>query len=251
MEILFLLFLIIRSKLQVAPALDGLKNFDPQVYKIPKDSPVPRITASKKQSEMGKISNLITDMTLQGAKSDEVARAIRHSMVVIDSEKHNLDYKLSEQDNGIRSLKEKYQGKSNAGAATLISRAGAKPPIPEMRPRSARRGGPIDSATGRRILEPTGRTRSEVKVTRDSTGKKIYVPTGKTVPITYRPKRLAVTDDAYSLVDSPAFVMEKIYANHSNKLKAMANTARKEALEITPHPHQRWLRKYMLQKFIH
>ena len=106
-------------------------------------------------------------------------------------------------------MKEKYQGKSNAGAATLISRAGAKPPIPEMRPRSARRGGPIDPATGRRILEPTGRTRSEVKVTRDPvTGKKTFVPTGKTVPITYRPKRLAVTDDAYSLVDSPAFVME-------------------------------------------
>ena len=76
-----------KKQITSTPALDGLKNFDPQVYKIPKDSPVPRITASKKQSEMGKISNLITDMTLfRNAKSDEVARAIRHSMVVIDSE---------------------------------------------------------------------------------------------------------------------------------------------------------------------
>ena len=223
------------KKITSTPALEGLKNFDPIVYAIPPGSPIPSITASKKQSEMGKISNLITDMTLQGAKTDEVARAIRHSMVVIDSEKHNLDYKLSENDNGIRSLKEKYQGKSNAGAATLISRAGAKPPIPEMRLRSARRGGPIDPVTGKRVLEPTGRTRAEVKVSRDPrTGKKIYTPTGRRIPITYRPKRLSVTDDASSLVDSPAFVMEKIYAAHSNRLKGLANQSRKEALQISP-----------------
>lgn len=224
-----------KRQITSTPPLEGLKDFDPMVYAIPHGSPIPRISPSMKQSEMGKISNLITDMTLQGAKSDEVARAIRHSMVVIDSEKHNLNYKLSEQDNGIRSLKEKYQGKSNAGAATLISRAGAKPPIPELRPRSARRGGPIDPATGKRILEPTGRTRAEIRVSRDpKTGKKIYTPTGRRIPITYRPKRLAVTDDAFNLVDSPAFVMEKIYATHSNKLKGLANTARKEALQIKP-----------------
>lgn len=226
-----------KKQITSTPALEGLKDFDPMVYALPHDSPIPRISASMKQSEMGKISNLITDMTLQGAKSDEVARAIRHSMVVIDSEKHNLNYKLSEQDNGIRSLKEKYQGKSNAGAATLISRAGAKPPIPEMRPRSARRGGPIDPATGKRILEPTGRTRAEVKVSRDpKTGKKVYTPTGRRIPITYRPKRLAVTDDAFSLVGTPPTRIENIYATHSNKLKSLANQARKEALQIKPPP---------------
>lgn len=217
------------------PPLEGLKDFDPMVYALPPNSPIPRISASMKQSEMGKISNLITDMTLQGAKSDELARAIRHSMVVIDSEKHNLNYKLSEQDNGIRSLKEKYQGKSNAGAATLISRAGAKPPVPEMRLRSARRGGSIDPATGKRVLEPTGRTRAEVKVSRDpKTGRKVYTPTGRRVPITSRPKRLAVTDDAFTLTSSPPTVMERIYATHSNRLKGLANTARKEALQINP-----------------
>jgi hypothetical protein len=59
---------------------------------------------------MGKVSNLITDMTIQGASSDDMARAIRHSMVVIDSEKHDLDFKRSAKDNGILDLKEKYQG---------------------------------------------------------------------------------------------------------------------------------------------
>ena len=63
------------------------------------------------QTEMGKVSNLITDMTLKGATQDELARAVRHSMVVIDAEKHKLDYKQSEIDNGIASLKEEVSGK--------------------------------------------------------------------------------------------------------------------------------------------
>ena len=233
------------KKITSTPALEGLKHFDPLVYTIHEGSPIPRITAVKKQSEMGKISNLITDMTLQGAKSDEVARAIKHSMVVIDSEKHNLDYKQSEVDNGIRSLKEKYQGKSNAGAKTLISRAGAKTPIPEMRLRSARRGGSIDPTTGKRVLEPTGRTRAEVKLQIDpKTSRKNWIPTGRIVPVMYRPKRLAVTDDAFTLVDKPGFRMEHLYANHSNKLKAMANSARKDALQIKSPPADKVAKKH-------
>ena len=58
---------------------------------------------------MGVISNLITDMTLRGADEDELARAVKHSMVVIDAEKHKLDYKRSEQENGIPELKQKWQ----------------------------------------------------------------------------------------------------------------------------------------------
>ena len=222
-----------RKQVKSTPALEGLKDFDTMIYRIPDGSPIPRIKSITKQSEMGKISNLITDMTLQGAKSDELARAIRHSMVVIDAEKHHLDYKLSERDNGIRALKEKYQGRSNAGARTLISRAGAEPPIPEMRRRSPRRGGPIDPATGKIVLEPTGRTRPEVKLHTDpKTGKKSWVRTGRDVPIMGKYKRLSITDDAYSLVDPPGFRMERLYADHSNRLKAVANKARKEALQI-------------------
>lgn len=77
-------------------------------------------------TEMGKISNLITDMTLAGASDDKLARAVKHSMVVIDAEKHKLDYKQSEIDNNIAALKKEYQPKENGtfgGAATLLSRA--------------------------------------------------------------------------------------------------------------------------------
>lgn len=77
-------------------------------------------------TEMGKISNLITDMTLAGASNDKIARAVKHSMVVIDAEKHKLDYKQSEIDNNIAALRKEYQGKADGtsgGAATILSRA--------------------------------------------------------------------------------------------------------------------------------
>ena len=77
----------------------------------------------EKAVEMGKISNLITDMTLQGASPDEIARATKHAQVVIDAPKHKLDWKASEQANGILALKKKYQGGETHGAATLISKA--------------------------------------------------------------------------------------------------------------------------------
>lgn len=77
-------------------------------------------------TQMGMISNLITDMTLAGATDDELARAVKHSMVVIDAEKHKLDYKASEIDNNISALQKKYQPKEGGragGAATILSRA--------------------------------------------------------------------------------------------------------------------------------
>ena len=77
-------------------------------------------------TEMGKISNLITDMTLAGASDDKLARAVKHSMVVIDAEKHKLDYKQSEIDNNIAALQKEYQLKESGrygGAATLLSKS--------------------------------------------------------------------------------------------------------------------------------
>src|SRR5436190_2428855 len=126
-----------RRSVKSTPALEGLKGFDPQVYKIPKGSSIPHISPSRMQQEMGKVSNLITDMTIHGASTDELARAVRHSMVVIDSEKHGLDFVQSEKDNGIPALKEKYQGGKRAGASTLISLAGSEVRVPQRIERRA------------------------------------------------------------------------------------------------------------------
>lgn len=218
--------------------LEGLKSFDPQSYKIPDDSPIPRMTAARKGFEMGNVSNLITDMTIHGAKSDELARAVKHSMVVIDAEKHGLDWKQSEKDHGIRSLKEKYQSSSKGlGASTLISRARSQTRISEQNPRSFAKGGPIDPVTGKKVFEPTGYTRPvRKKVVDPKTGNVSYVDTGKVEPKLVKSVRLAETDDAFSLVDSPGTRMEAIYAEHSNTLKALANTARKESLPLKGMP---------------
>jgi predicted transcriptional regulator len=225
-----------KGSVKSTPALEGLKGFDPQVYKIPAGSSIPKISSSRKQQEMGKVSNLITDMTIHGAKSDELARAVRHSMVVIDSEKHGLDYLQSEKDNGIRALKEKYQGGSRAGAATLISRARAETRVPEKNPRSAAKGGPIDPVTGKKMFEETGRVVPVRKVVKDPvTGRKTYVDTGTTEIKRVKSQRLVETDNAHTL--SSGTQMEAIYAEHSNTLKALANTARKEAVNTKPAPY--------------
>ena len=78
----------------------------------PKDiyqSPIQTISHKALQTELGKVSNLITAMALNGATRDELKRAIRHSMVVIDAEKYQLDYKQSAIDHGIPELQKKYQ----------------------------------------------------------------------------------------------------------------------------------------------
>lgn len=123
-----------RVKITSTPPLKGLEDFDPKMsyperpgMKYMKD---PKTGKDATQSEMGRISNLITDMTLAGASQDELARAVRHSMVVIDAGKHKLDYKQSEIDNNIAELQRKYQigydknGRIKyGGASTIISRA--------------------------------------------------------------------------------------------------------------------------------
>jgi transposase len=222
-----------------APALKDLQGFDPQSYKIPDDSPIPRITPSRKQQEMGNVSNLITDMTLRGADAPELARAVKHSMVVIDSEKHGLNWKQSEIDNGIPALKQKYQDGKRAGAATLISRAGAEKRIPERKT-----GYKIDPETGRKIYTETGRMIPERKRTVDPvSGKVTYVSTGRTVPVKIVTTKLADTEDAFTLVSKSPTPMEVIYAEHSNRLKAMANTARKEAVSTKNTPYSPSARK--------
>jgi len=231
-----------RRQVEHSPALEGLKSFDPMTYKIPKDSPIPHISPARKQTEMGKVSNLITDMTIHGASNDELARAVRHSMVVIDSEKHGLDFKQSEKDNGILSLKEKYQGGKRAGAKTLISRATAETRIPERRPRPASKGGPIDPVTGKNVFEETGRTIPEFRTRTDpATGRKIRVETGRQIPKREVHEQLSVIDDAHLL--SSGTTMEGIYAAHSNRLKAMANSARKEAVGTKPQNYSPSARK--------
>jgi len=200
-----------RGQVKHAPTLEALKGFDAK-HLYPKYEGMPKMTDLEKQKEMGSISNLITDMTIKGANQDEIARAIKHSMVVIDAQKHELNYKQSEVDHGIKELKTKWQKEGrNRGASTLISRAGAEVRIPERK-----QGFLVDKKTGAKIFRETGR------MTIDKSG--------NPVPKMQKSKRLAETSNAHTLVGKNPTIIETIYADHSNRLKAMANDARKTAL---------------------
>lgn len=206
-----------KTKIKTADTLEGLKDFDPQ-RRYPEYEGMKRMTAREKGMQMGLVSNLITDMTIKGASSDELARAVRHSMVVIDAEKHKLNWKQSAEDNGISQLMRKYQGRSQGGASTLISRATSRADIPHRTKRKAAEGGPVDKETGKRVFTESGESWVDKK-------------TGKTVFRTTQVKKLEVTDDAHTL--SSGTPIERLYADHSNRLKAMANLARKAAVNTT------------------
>src|SRR5690606_37902290 len=206
------------GKVKSSAPLQSLKDFDPQTA-YPRYEGMPVMSARAKQQQMGQVSNLITDMTIKGATNSELARAVRHSMVVIDAEKHKLNYKQSEKDNGIRDLKKKYQARpdgSPGGASTLISRASSEQRVPDRRLRRASDGGPVDRETGKVVYTYTNET---------------YVnKAGKTVPRQIKSTKMYETDDARKL--SSGTKMEDIYANHANKLKSLGNSARKEAVSI-------------------
>lgn len=192
------------------PPYDGMITIDGGVYNAKTkevDYKGKRPRTQIKQLKMGDVSNLITDMTIKGANPNEIARAVRHSMVVIDSEKHHLDYKKSYNDNGIAGLKARYQGGPRSGAATLISRAESPKYVDFRKER-------IDPKTGKKVYEYTPQS----FVNKES----------KTITRRLKSTKMAETDDAFTL--SSGTTIETVYATHANKLKAMANKARKEAL---------------------
>ena len=205
------------QKIETSKPLKELRDFNPcEQYKAyPGMKRVGEGDGFHHGTEMGKVSNLITDMTIGGATEKEIARAVKHSMVVVDAEKHNLDWKRSYSDNGIAELKEKYQGGKNAGASTLISKAKSPATIDERK--QVYKNGGIDPVTGKKLYENTGR---EYESPRGS---------GKYKKATTTITKMEKAEDAYEL--SSGSVIENVYAAHANRLKALANKARKSFLE--------------------
>lgn len=214
-----------KVKITSTPPLKGLEGFDPKLeYGGKPEGSFKQMRNTQK--EMGVVSNLITDMTLKGATQDELARAVRHSMVVIDAEKHKLDYKQSEIDNGIASLKKKYQGtvdedgRYHEGASTLISRAKSEVSVVK------RQGSPrIDEETGEQIWK--------------TVDDPIYTDkrTGKTKVRTQPSTKMAETKDAFTLVSEADTPVERAYATYANKMKALGNQARLEILATGKVPY--------------
>lgn len=159
------------------------------------------------QKQMGSISNLITDMTIKGASDSEIARAVKHSMVVIDAAKHHLDYKQSEIDQGIDQLRSKWL---EHGPSTLISRANAEASIPKTQG-----SGKINPETGKLEFK----TADDLYYT---------TKTGVTKMRTQKTTQMRTVEDAHKL--SSGTQKEEAYANYANALKNMAASARKGIL---------------------
>lgn len=203
------------GQIKVRESLPGLKDFDPNIWHVDHDT----ISPKTKQIQMGIVSNLITDMTIKGASDTELTRAVKQSMVVIDSEKHKLDYKASAEKYNIADLINKYQnnginpetGRTRHGASTIISRASSEEKIPVLN-----RNGTIKTKNGKPVME-------------NST-------------------KMSEVDDARKLVSKEAYPIELVYADYANKMKSMQNESAKEALSIAKPTWNRDLAKNVYAK---
>lgn len=230
-----------RVKIKNRDPLPGLEGFDSKQYIADKittdaDGTVHAYRNGKEfrimrntGTQMGIISNLITDMTLAGANDTELAAAVRHSMVVIDAEKHKLDYRQSELDNNIAALHKKYQGKTTGGAATILSKAKGQKTVDK------RQGNPKINIKGEDWYDPKKPEGALIYKTADDvhyTYTKVNERTGevKTKVGTRHQKstKMAEADDAMTLVSPAKHPMELLYADYANSMKSLANQARKE-----------------------
>ena len=245
---------------RMLPQLDGFSEEMHERYKRPENSPYQQMTPHEKGMQMGLVSNLITDMTLKGATEAELARAVKHSMVIIDAEKHDLDWRQSAEDNNIRQLYLKYQGRAQGGASTLISQASSEKDV-KHRKAGEKRIDPetgksrvfyIDPKTGEKLWTPTGKQTSKrilKEVIDPETGKPLIDPKTKQkikepvvdengkviwqkVPKMVKSQKMYEEKDAMNL--SSGRPMEVIYGEYANEMKALANQARLEAYHIKP-----------------
>lgn len=204
-----------KVKISSKEPLRDLVGFDAKIQYGKDSTDVPYKRMKDTQNQMGRISNLITDMTIKGATDDELARAVKHSMVVIDAEKHNLDYKRSEKENGIPALKRKYQGRYDEqgnyheGASTILSRAKGQATVLK------RQGSPIINDDG--------------SISWKTSDNLTYVDkNGKTKTRTQKSTQMMETSDAMTLVSDYRTPQELAYARFANEMKGLANSARRE-----------------------
>lgn len=196
-----------------------LRDFDPHTEYAYRPG-MKEMTKSNTQREMGIISNLITDMYIRGASAEDLIKATKHSMVVIDAEKHHLDYKRSEKENDIDELKRKYQihidpetgEEKYGGASTIISSAKSEVRV------TKRQGAPrIDKKTGDVWYQ-----KADDAVYINKKGEKVE----KTTPIS----KMEYYKDAFELVSDVNNPIEVSYAKFANTMKETARQARLTAV---------------------
>jgi hypothetical protein len=236
------------TSVRTMETLKGLAGYEPKdIYKG-----YPGMKEMKNTgAEMGKITNLLTDMwnTIDGrierdtaaAKAagiknpkigitdeelDDLVRATKHSMVVIDAEKHHLDYKQSEIDNGIKELNQKYRTTeegTSGGASSLFSRAKGEVHIEGVRTRAYH----DDPETGEKLWT----TKQETYT--DKNGKEQNKTTKSTQMYEAKDARSLMSGNIDPKTGFPTgTAKENEYAKYANFCKQLANDCRKEAANL-------------------
>ena len=253
-----------KVRIKNAPQYEGLKSFSTQDA-YPGYDGMKEMTKREKGLQMGIATNLITDMHIMGATDKELERALKYSMVVIDAEKHKLDWRRAEDDLGIKALKEKYQG--GGGASTLLSRSTSDnrmvrerklKAVSFMTPEEKQRwlnGEQIYVDTGKKLIDmkktyPRRLMTKEEKLIADSKDKeairKLHQKMwedGRAVPDAYKDafekpiKEGYLHENTYELTSTKdrntARPIEVIYADHAIAMKELARQARAEARKQT------------------
>lgn len=234
-----------KGYLKNMPEIKSLRGFDPRAA-WPAYEGMKPCTKQYGYNLMGRVTNLLTDMTLQGASEEEIARATKFSLVAIDAHKHKLNWKGAFDEYRIADLQKKYQRKEDGrfgGAGTIISRASGEVDVPE------RKYAGIDKETGEKKYYYTNKRK--VYFTNENTGKKYYkelTPNqqgyseeGK--PVTIKSNQMTEAfvkgKDATSLISKGNYEIERVYAEYANRTRALANQARKDSLVIEATPYSK------------
>lgn len=227
------------------PEITSLRGFDPRAA-WPAYDGMKRCTKQYGYNLMGRVTNLLTDMTLAGASNDEIARATKFSLVAIDAHKHNLNWKGAFDEYRIADLQKKYQKKDDGkygGAGTIISRASGEVDVDD------RKFSGIDKETGEKKYYYTGKRK--VNFVNENTGKKYYKvlsPYQEGYDENAKPVQIKSTQmneafvsgkDATSLISKGNYEIERVYADYANKTRALANQARKESLAVEATPYSK------------
>lgn len=204
-------------------AYEELRYFNPKKA-YPAYPGMPKVCKENgwdQDQQMGKASNLVTDMTLKGAPPEDIVKAVKYAQVVIDAQKHQLDHKQAYKDCEIAELKKEYQGKASGGASTLISRAKSPDYILEIE--ESLRKGDIDPETGIRKYNETGRTYNKKNPKTGEWEKELSRT--KTTKMASALRKYGVSDSL-----SSGTAKEAPYADYANHLYLLANEARKSYL---------------------
>ena len=250
-----------KVKIESSPPLKDLVGFDAKTeygtvkkgddFYNSRGDKVKIMTKRDTQMEMGIISNLITDMTLSGGASDEeLARAVKHSMVVIDAEKHKLDYRRSEVENNIQALKAKYQVTvkpdgtlKTGGASTIISKAKSEERVLKRRGQAT-----IDPETGEKsyklakaddlyYVDSKWDKKTGIVTLRTSAGKKIEYDSNDPAAVEkYKPIRIFNADGTVSYTNKAGDISYRVKERQQSSTKMAEAKDAYELVSAARHP---------------